>query len=252
MKAIVTGASSGIGKEMAIYLSDLGYDLVLVANDKTMLEEVGKLMKTNFEIVDLDLTIESNVFKLYDLYKNDKIEILVNNAGFGLFGNFIENDLETQLAMIDLNVKAYHILTYLFLKKFIIKNHGYILNVCSSAGFLAGPGLSTYYATKNYTTKLTMAIYEELKHNHLAIHISALCPGPVKTNFTKNAGGYFTVKEMKVEYVARYGINQMFKGKMIIIPGIKMKLTLLLSRIIPYKLQLKITHKIQRKKRKGF
>ena len=104
------------------------------------------------------------------------------------------------------------------------KDSGYILNVCSSAGFLVGPRLNTYYATKNYITKLTMGIYEELKHQKSHVHISALCPGPVSTEFNKVAKGTFSIKEMPSEKVAKYGINKMFKTKLIIVPGFFVRL----------------------------
>ena len=163
MKALVTGASSGIGKEIAYYLASLGIDLIIVARNKENLEKIKKDVKVNVKIITMDLITSDNVFKLYDMVKSDDIDILVNNAGFGLFGTFDETDLNRELEMIDLNVTTYHILTKLFLIDFLKKDSGYILNVCSSAGFMAGPRLSTYYATKNYITKLTLAIKTEEK-----------------------------------------------------------------------------------------
>ena len=196
----------------------------------------------------MDLLIEENVFKLYDKLKKDDIDILINNAGFGLFGLFSKTDLKRELEMIDLNIKTYHILTKLFLQDFIEKDKGYILNVCSSAGFLAGPRLNTYYATKNYITKLTLAIYEELRHMKSNVHISALCPGPVSTEFNKVAKGVFNLKELNSEYVAKYAIDKMFKNKLIIVPGISVKLGLFFNRFIPWKLSLAITYCIQKRK----
>ena len=134
-----------------------------------------------------NLLEEKNLYKLYEKYSDKKIDIFINNAGFGLFGDFVQTDLDRELEMIKLNVVAYHVLTKLFLKKFVKEDRGYILNVCSSAGFLAGPKLATYYATKNYVLKLTMAIYEELRHEKSSVVISALCPGPVSTEFNKVA-----------------------------------------------------------------
>ena len=163
MKALVTGASSGIGKEIAYYLASLGIDLIIVARNKENLEKIKKDVNVNVKIITMDLITRDNVFKLYDMVKNDDIDILINNAGFGLFGTFDETDLDREMEMIDLNVTTYHILTKLFLIDFLKKDSGYILNVCSSAGFMAGPRLSTYYATKNYITKLTLAINEELR-----------------------------------------------------------------------------------------
>ena len=248
MKALVTGASSGIGKEIAYYLASLGIDLIIVARNKEDLEKIKKDVNVNVKIITMDLIIRDNVFKLYDMVKSDDIDILINNAGFGLFGTFDETDLNRELEMIDLNVTTYHILTKLFLIDFLKKETGYILNVCSSAGFMAGPRLSTYYATKNYITKLTLAINEELRQKKSNVSISALCPGPVNTNFNKVAHGEFAINEISPKYVAKLGIDKMFKKKMLIVPTFKMKLTLFFSRFAPLRLQLIIAYHIQGRK----
>ena len=248
MKALVTGASSGIGKEIAYYLASLGIDLIIVARNKENLEKIKKDVNVNVKIITMDLIIRDNVFKLYDMVKKDDVDILINNAGFGLFGTFDETDLSRELEMIDLNVTTYHILTKLFLKDFLKKETGYILNVCSSAGFMAGPRLSTYYATKNYITKLTLAINEELRQKKSNVSISALCPGPVNTNFNKVAHGEFAINEISPKYVAKLGIDKMFKKKMLIVPTFKMKLTLFLTRFAPLRLQLIIAYHIQGRK----
>ncbi len=239
-----------MGRDMARVLASRGYDLILVARRKERLLNLQKELKTNIKIIDLDLAIEKNVFKLYDLVKKENIDILINNAGFGLFGEFKDTDLDTELKMIDLNIKAYHILTKLFLQAFIKRNSGYILNVCSSAGFMVGPRLSTYYATKNYVTKLTMAINEELRRTKSNVHICALCPGPVATEFNKVAHGTFTIREADSFRVAKYAIDKMFKHKMIIVPTILMKLTLFFNRFAPYRLSLMIAYNIQMRKSK--
>lgn len=248
MKALVTGASSGIGKEIAYYLASLGIDLIIVARNKEDLEKIKKDVNVNVKIITMDLIIRDNVFKLYDMVKSDDIDILINNAGFGLFGTFDETDLDREMEMIDLNVTTYHILTKLFLIDFLKKDSGYILNVCSSAGFMAGPRLSTYYATKNYITKLTLAINEELRQKGSNVSISALCPGPVNTNFNKVAHGEFAINEISPKYVAKLGIDKMFKKKMLIVPTFKMKLTLFFSRFAPLRLQLIIAYHIQGRK----
>jgi len=250
MLALITGASSGMGRDMARVLSSHGYDLILVARREDRLLKLAKELKTNVKIITLDLKSEKNVFKLYDMVKKDNIDILINNAGFGLFGEFAKTDLDIELKMIDLNIKAYHILTKLFLQDFIKKDSGYILNVCSSAGFMAGPRLSTYYATKNYVTKLTMAINEELRRTKSNVHICALCPGPVATEFNKVAHGTFTIREADSFRVAKYAIDKMFKHKMIIVPTILMKLTLFFNRFAPYRLSLMIAYNIQMRKSK--
>lgn len=250
MKALITGASSGIGRDIARYLSKLGYDLIITATDKSALEELSNELKTKIKIITLDLSIKENVYKLYELTKDENIDILINNAGFGLFGEFAKTDLDKELKMIDVNIIAFHILAKLFLIDFTKRNSGYILNVASVAGFLAGPHLNTYYATKNYDLKLTLAIYQELKEQKSNVHISALCPGPVKTSFNKVAGSRFKMKGLESSYVAKHAIDKMFKNKLIIVPGISTKLWLFISRFIPYKLQLKIVSKMQLAKNK--
>ena len=250
MRALITGASNGIGKSMAYYLASKNIDLILVARNIDKLNEIKKDLKVNTKTISLDLSKEENVFKLYEMTKGD-IDILINNAGFGLFGLFNKTDLTRELEMIDLNVKAYHILTKLFLQEFIKTDQGYILNVCSSAGFMPGPRLSTYYATKNYITKLTLAINEELKKMKSNVHISALCPGPVNTNFNKVAKGEFSLKEENPDFIAKYAIDKMFQHKMLIIPTFKMKLAIFMTRLIPTRLQLHITYNIQWRKENG-
>lgn len=248
MLALITGASSGIGRDISYYLASLGHDLILVARRKDRLLEIKENVNVNVEIIVMDLLIEKNVFNLYDKVKDKNIGILINNAGFGLFGMFSKTDLTRELEMIDLNIKTYHILTKLFLRDFMEKDQGYILNVCSSAGFLVGPRLNTYYATKNYITKLTMGIYEELRHQDSHVHISLLCPGPVATEFNKVAHGVFSLKEMSSKKVAKYGIDKMFKNKLIIVPGWSIKLGLFFNRFIPWKLSMVISYHIQKRK----
>ena len=248
MKALITGASSGIGKNMAYVLANKGIDLILVARNKDEMLKIKENVKVNVDIIEMDLQNSKNVFKLYEICKDENIDILINNAGFGLFGIFTETDLTRELEMIDLNIKAYHILTKLFLKDFVEKDNGFILNVASSAGFMAGPRLSTYYATKNYVLKLTMAINEELRQSGSNVVVSALCPGPVNTNFNKVAHGEFSIKEASPKYVAEYAINKMFKKKMIIVPTLRIKLGIFLLRLIPYRLQLIYCYHIQGKK----
>lgn len=250
MKALITGASSGIGKEMAKYLSSLGYELILVAKEKEKLEEVSNSLNTKTKVIVLDLSDEKKVKDLYLLTKNDDIDLLINNAGFGLFGDYNEVDLKTELNMIDVNIKAVHLLTRLFLKDMVKKDKGYILNVASIAGlFKGGPLMSTYYATKSYVTTFSNAIYEELRRNKSKVKISVLCPGPVNTNFNNVAKVEFNLKSLSPEYVAKYAIDNMFNNKFIIIPGTTNKLGVFFSRFLPTKLLLKITYKMQIRKR---
>lgn len=248
MKALITGASSGIGKDMARYLSSLGYDLILIARRKTYLENLKKELSTNVKIIPYDLAVQDNLDNLWNEVKDEDIDLLINNAGFGLFGEFDKTDLDREFEMIDLNIKALHYLTKKFLIKFKKEDKGRILNVASSAGFMAGPKLSTYYASKNYALRLSEAIYEELKVAKSNVHISCLCPGPVDTEFNKVAHGEFHTKSLTSEYVAKHAINQTLKNKLYIIPSFRMKAAIFLTRLVPRKLLLKITYQIQDRK----
>ncbi len=249
MKALITGASSGIGRDMALELSNRGYDLILVARRKTRLEALKKELKTNVEIITCDLSSTFNCVKLYEQVKDQDIDVVINNAGFGIAGKFTDTKLEKELDMIDLNIKSVHVLTKNFLSDFNKKNKGYILNVASSAGLQpGGPLMTTYYATKSYVVSMTLGIYEELRRNKSNVYIGCLCPGPVDTEFNKVAKVEFSMPSLSSEYVAKYAINKMFKRKTIIVPGAKMKLGLFLSSILTKKRQLKIIYKIQKKK----
>ena len=182
--------------------------------------------------------------------KNENIDMLVNNAGFGNFGEFSETELSKDMEMINTNIKAVHILTKFALKNMIKKDYGYILNVASSAGFMpGGPLLSTYYATKSYVLSLTEAINYELKKKKSNVIVSALCPGPVDTNFNNVANVTFKTKALSSKFVAKYAIDEILENKkLIIIPGRKMKLAKFFSRFLSDKALLRITYKIQRKK----
>lgn len=251
MKALVTGATSGIGLDIAKYLNSLGFDLILVARNKEKLEEIQCSLKGQVKIVVMDLSIESNAKSLYVLCKKEDIDVLINNAGFGAFGEFLETDLTNELNMIDLNIKALHTLTKMFLRDMKRKNKGYILNVASSAAFQPGPLMATYYATKAYVLHLTEAIYYELKKEKSNVGISCLCPGPVDTNFNNVAGVSFSVKPLTSEYVAKYAIDKMFEGKLVIVPGFKMKCAKFFGRFLPDKKLMAITYRIQKKKKKN-
>lgn len=248
MKVLITGASSGIGLDMAKYLAQQKHELILVARDRKKLEYIQEKLSTKVTIIVADLSNEQKVKELYVLTKGENIDILINNAGFGDFGYFTETDLNRELEMIDTNIKAVHILTKLFLKDMEQRNSGYILNVASSAAFQPGPLMSTYYATKSYVYQLTEALYYEQKKKNTNVHLSVLCPGPVKTNFNNVAGVKFGVKPLSSSYVAKYAIDNLLKKKMLIIPGFKMKCAKFLGRFVSDKFLLRITYRIQKKK----
>ena len=249
MKALITGSSSGMGADMARVLVEEGYEVILVARRKTRLEKLAKELGDKATIIVKDISSTYNCMELYNEVKKENIDILINNAGFGVFGEFSDTNIDKELDMIDLNIKSLHTLTKLFLKDFKKKDRGYILNVASSAGFMAGPLMATYYATKNYVVSLTSAIYEELKKDGSNVSVSLLCPGPVNTEFNKVARVHFSIKGLESMDVARYAIKKMFDEKLIIIPGLKMKLGVFFTRFVPRKLLLKISYKIQNGKR---
>ena len=246
MKALITGASSGIGRDMAKELSKKGYDLILVARDLEKLNQVKQELQTNIQVECMDISIVENCQKLHEKYRD--IDILINNAGFGDCGYFTKTNLEKEISMINTNIVAYHVLTKLYLQDMKQKNGGKILNVASIAGFMPGPLMATYYATKNYVVRLSEAIKEELRKQNSKVQISILCPGPVDTNFNKVADVEFALKGLSSEYVAKYAIEKMLKGKFYIVPGWKIKLAKIGCKIAPTPLVAKISYKMQKRK----
>ena len=249
MKALITGASSGIGRDMARYLAQKGWDLILVARREDRIKELQKeLSGVNVRCITTDVGRAEDCFALYETVKDEAIDMLINNAGFGLAGEFVKTDLDTELNMIEVNIRAVHILTKLFLRDFVARDSGVILNVASSAGFMPGPLLSTYYATKNYVLRLSEAIYEELRRKGSKVKISVLCPGPVNTEFNQVAKVKFAVDGILSEECARIAIDGALKGKLIIIPGGMMKAGLFFRRFVPEKTLLKLAYGFQRRK----
>jgi len=250
MLALITGASSGLGRDFARDLSLMGYDIIAVAQDLEKLNSLKEELNSNVQVISTDLSKRENVINLYESVKSQDIDIVINNAGFGVFGEFDKTDLNKELSMIDVNICAVHMLTKLFLKDFKEKNKGYILNVASSAAFEPGPLMASYYASKAYVLRLTEAIYEELRRANSNVYIGALCPGPVDTNFNSVAGVRFTVKSLKSQDVVKYALKKMFKGKLVIIPGVMMKFARIGSKILPEKIVTRIAYNIQKSKKK--
>ena len=249
VKTLITGASSGIGLDMARYLATKKCELILVSRNKEKLEEIQEQLPTKVTIIVADLSNEQKVKELYVLAKKENIDILINNAGLGDFGYLTDTDINKDLELINTNIKAVHILTKYLARDMESRNtDSYILNVASSAAFQPGPLMSTYYATKSYVYQLSEALYYEEKKKKTKVHVSVLCPGPVETNFNNVAGVKFSVKPLKSTYVARYAIDQMFKNKMLIIPGFKMKCAKFFSRFVSDKFLLRMIYRIQKKK----
>lgn len=249
MKAVVTGATSGIGLEIAKVLHKQGCHLILVSRTQSKLEKIQKKLGDTVEIFPADLSKEADCKAVFDFAKNKDVNILVNNAGFGVYGAFSETDLDAELNMMDLNCRGLHILTKLFLQEFRKHGRGYILNVASSAGFLSGPLMASYYATKNYVVALTEGIYQELKEEKSNVHISMLCTGPIDTGFNKRAGVQTAMKGMPAKEVAEGAVAGMFQKKLWVIPEKTLAISSVLQRLLPKRLLLFVVYHIQRKKR---
>jgi len=247
--AVITGASSGIGTEFAKRLAKEGYRLVLVARRKERLKKLAQELNTECLIISADLSNMNECKRIMQELDSVEIDVFINNAGFGYCGETLSIDTETELNMIDLNVKATHLLAKLVLDKMVAKNKGYVLNVASSAGLLpAGPYMSTYYATKAYVTSYTRGLAEELRRRNSDVYVGCLCPGPVDTEFNKVANVEFALKGISAYTCASYAITQMFKKKITIVPAFKMKALVVLAKFIPTKLYIRIAAKQQRKK----
>lgn len=248
--ALITGGSSGIGRDMARDLAQRGYNLILVSRDAQKLEEVKKEFNVEVTVISMDLANSENCKKLHEEVKSKfgTIDVLINNAGFGEFGFFTKTDLNKEIALINTNITAVHILTKLFLQDMQEANKGRILNVASIAGFLPGPLMAAYYSSKSYVLRLSQSLREELKKQKSDVKISVLCPGPVNTNFNNVAGVKFALPSFTSEYVAKYAIERMLKNKFLIIPGLTIKLTAVASKIIPSKILSKFVYISQKRK----
>ena len=249
MKILITGASSGIGKDMAKTLAKKENELIIVARDEKKLNETKKeLEQKGAKVTSMvaDLSKEENCIEIHKKVQN--VDILINNAGFGECGEFTKTNLEKELAMIKTNITAYHILTKLYLIDMKAKNKGKILNVASIAGFMPGPLMSTYYATKAYIVRLSEGIREELKKEKSNVKISILCPGPVNTNFNKVANVKFSIREANSEKVAKYAIKKLEQGKFYIVPGLDVKIAKFCAKIVPAPIISKVTYMVQKRK----
>ena len=242
--ALITGASSGIGLELARLFARDGYNLVLVARRaeklnelKTELESAHKISVT---VLSKDLTLPSAPQEIFEFTRAQglSIDILVNNAGFGDRGFFAESNLQKQQEMIQLNVASLTTLTHLFLPKMIERKHGRILNVASVASFMPGAKMSVYYATKAFVRSFSEALSVELKKTKSGVTVTALCPGPVKTDFWERAeAGESSLSEhfffAEQSFVARYAYKCLRRGKVLAIPGVSVCAAVFLTKIFP-------------------
>ena len=251
MKALITGASSGIGRDISRLLINDYNEIVLVGRNEERLNELKNELLNNkndlkIETISTDLTKRENCINLFNNHKD--VDLLINNAGFGDYGFFDETDLDKDLSMIDTNVVALHMLCKLYVTEMIKNDKGHILNTASIAGFLPGPLMTTYYATKNYVVKLSEGIREELRRKKSKVKISILCPGPVKTNFEVEANVKFNFNGIDSKFIANYAINHL--NKFYIVPQFKIRLVRCLSKIVSAKFAAKIVFNTQAK-RKG-
>jgi hypothetical protein len=244
MRALITGASSGIGRALAIELAKGNYDLILIARRLERLKEIQSSFANNDILIkQVDLSDQSQVTTLMQEIKDYPIDLFVNNAGFGIvnLSSEIEDSLEEN--MIDLNVITLHRLT-----KFAIKHmtSGKIVNISSMASYLPTPLLASYAATKYYVRAYSEALNYEMKIQNRDIHVLTVVPGPIATEFGEVSG--MKLKGMPVDRCVNSILKGMRKNKAVIVPGFTMKILRFLLRFVPRKWLLSISYRIQKKK----
>jgi short-subunit dehydrogenase len=252
--ALVTGASSGIGYELAKLFARDKINLVLVARSKERLKQIANEFSSDYEvdvkIFPFDLSDPDNVKRLHNETSNQqlKVEYLINNAGFGDHGFFVKTDWEKERRMIDLNVTSLTYLAKLYGKDMAYRKTGKILNLASTASFQPGPYMNVYFSTKHYVLAFSEALANEMKRFNVSV--TALCPGPTRSGFQKAANvedSDFTNKKLPTsEEVAVYGYKQMMKGKTVAIPGFKNKMLATSVRFLPRKLVTSITGRMMK------
>jgi len=252
--ALVTGASSGIGLELAREIAAHGHDVVLVSRRRDALEAVAGTIEGKFGVralvIPADLRLPDAAEELYASVSAQKleIEILVNSAGFGLGGEFLETDMLREVEMIQVNVTALTQLTKLFAAAMVRRRRGRVLNVASTAAFQPGPLMAVYYATKAYVLSFSEAIAEELRDT--GVTVTALCPGATATGFAETAkvsnSRLFTkLGVASPQSVARYGYKAMMRGERVAIPTLRDKIMIQSERFAPRALVTKIARMVQ-------
>jgi hypothetical protein len=243
--ALVTGASGGIGLDISRQLWREGYELILVARSADKLRALAKELG-GAKVIVADLAKPEAPQKVFDAA--GRVDVLVNNAGYGLAGPFSETDLARELEMIQVNIVALTHLTKLFLRPMVARNSGNILNVASTAAFQPGPLMAVYYATKAYVLSFSEAIADELRDT--AVRVTALCPGPTATGFAEVAGVgssrlFKVAKPMSSRDVARFGVAAMHRGTRVAIPGVTNKMLMQSLRVSPRRLVTTLVRKLQ-------
>lgn len=250
--ALITGGSSGIGYELSKIFLRENYDVVLVASNKEKLIQAAKKLLISedniIKIIPADLANPKSARAIFEQLKKEQIQIdvLVNNAGFGSCGKFVEMDLLTEESMVNVNVNSLMILTKLFAQEMVKRGSGKILNVASVAGFLPGPLMAVYYASKAFVVSFSQALSSELEGT--GVTVSVLCPGPTATEFQKRAfledSSSLGVVMMNAKEVSEIGFRGLMTEKRIIVPGLRNKLQVFLIRFIPTNILLSIIRKI--------
>ena len=234
MCVLITGASSGIGLELAKVFAHHQYNLIIASRNKEKMDMLKKELEATYHIkvyiCKVDLAQEDGPKFLYDEVKamGLDVEILVNNAGIGYVGEFVDNVYDKDLRMLQLNMTSLTLLTKYFSQEMIKKGGGRILNVASTGAYHPGPYTATYYATKAYVLSLSEALWVELRPYNISV--SALCPGATKTNFSKSAGKADTKIALSANFVAKKAYEGVMKGKPVIVPGVRNKLFIKLPR----------------------
>lgn len=248
----ITGATSGIGSEFTAFFAKKGYRLILTGRRTDRLLQWKEKLGEDCRIIKTDLAEEQQCKDLLKEIEKDRIDIFINNAGFGTAGNFFETNLEKEISMIKVNDLAMHILFKGVLAKMKEQGSGTILNVASSAGLLpAGPFMATYYATKAYVTSLTKAVATELKESGSRIYVCCLCPGPVDTEFNDHADVIFALKGISAKQCVAECLKGMKKRRTVIIPTARMKLAIAFQHFLPEPVLLKLIAGQQKKKSYG-
>ena len=239
--ALITGASSGIGYELAKLFATNGYDLVLVAKNEPQLFHIADELTKTFQVSVIplghDLTEAQAINQIFARLQQEAItvDVLVNNAGIGVHGAFAQTDLVKELEMLQVNIVAITALTKLFLQEMLKRGQGKILNLASTAAFESGPFVAVYFATKAYVLSFSEALTEELRGT--GITVTTLCPGPTHTNFLKQAGvQHITVLRhvtMQPSRVAMLGYHGLMAGKLRVVPGLVNQLFLLTIKFTP-------------------
>lgn len=247
--AVITGASSGLGAEFARRLAAQGYALLLVARRTDRLRALAAALPAPCEVFPADLAQRSECERLLQALRGRRIDLFINNAGFGDCGDFLRTDLEKDLAMLDVNVRAVHILTKRIAQMLQRQGGGALLNVGSAAGLLpGGPYMAAYYATKAYVVSLTTALAEELRAQRSPVQVACLCPGPVDTEFNTVANVRFALPGISAAYCVRCALAGLRRGQTVIVPGPLVAAGTALSRLLPRRALLRLTARQQKRK----